>query len=352
MIISRYLIRAVVVPWLTATTGLVFIFASYSLTRNLADAAQNRIAIGLAVKMIGLHVIVALEVLVPLGLYLGTIIGLGRLYSDQEMIALQAGGVTRGQMLRPLIGVALSAALLVALLSIVVRPWAYDQLYVIQNDARTQMRVDDISPDSFYSDGSAGMTLYAAAVRARNHRLDDVFVSTVNKGRRIIIRAASMTRERSADPAVTLIFHDGHLYDLAHGSGDDRLLDFKTLNFRLDEPARTNDYQTAAASTATLWRSSDPKDIAERQWRLSRPLATVLLAMLGIIFARSAPRRGRAANVLAATLCFVVYFNLTGVARAWVSHAVIPALPGIYWVDGLVTLLVVALWFRSRTNHY
>jgi lipopolysaccharide export system permease protein len=121
---------------------------------------------------------------------------------------------------------------------------------------------------------------------------------------------------------------------------------FQTLNWRLALSAQAIGYEQKAASSAHLWASSDPDDIAERQWRFSLPVSTVLLAMLGIVFARAAPRRGRSANVFAACLCFALYYNLAGVARAWVEHNTVPTLPGIYWVNGLLGALLLVFWLR------
>lgn len=334
------------------TGGLAFIFASYSLTRYLSEAAHGQFAFDLVAQMIGLRVVIALEVLVPLGLYLGIIIGLGRLYADQEMTALQAGGVTRARMLRALIGFALLVALLVAGLSIFVRPWAYGHLYVLDSHAQTQMNLGDIAPNEFYSDSGDGMVIYAGAVHVKANRLDNVFTSMIKDDRRVAIRAASMTRQQSGDGPPTLVFHDGHLYQIDRQGNGDRVLDFKTLDWKLSESPSVIGYKRKAASTLKLWHSSDPDDISERQWRFTRPVATLFLALLGIAFARAAPRRGRSANVFAATVCFVVYYNLAGVARTWVEHGTVPPIPGIYWVDGLVAVLLIALWLRPGMKHY
>ena len=58
-----------------------------------------------------------------------------------------------------------------------------------------------------------------------------------------------------------------------------------------------------------LSRSTAPEHVAERQWRLSVPIATVLLALLAVPLARSRPREGRYGRIAIGMLVFIIYFN-------------------------------------------
>ena len=74
-------------------------------------------------------------------------------------------------------------------------------------------------------------------------------------------------------------------------------------------------------------------DLAELQWRLTTPLATVFLALLGIPLSRAVPRQGR-------------YYNVKIVAMVWVERGKVGPLPGLLWVDVLLALVVVLLLWR------
>src|SRR3546814_16305026 len=66
--------------------------------------------------------VIALEVLLPIALYVAVVLGMGRLYSDSEMDFLRAAGLGEIQILIPILRLALLLALLVGVLSTVVRP--------------------------------------------------------------------------------------------------------------------------------------------------------------------------------------------------------------------------------------
>jgi lipopolysaccharide export system permease protein len=105
-----------------------------------------------------------------------------------------------------------------------------------------------------------------------------------------------------------------------------------------------------------LARSDKSKDIAELQWRLSTPLSTILLALLGVPLSRASPRQGKYAKVVAAVLVYAVYYNISAMAKTWVEQGVVGSIPGIWWVQIILAGLLLALLFqptlafRSRRN--
>ncbi|MES1940353.1 hypothetical protein T5B8_08924 [Salinisphaera sp. T5B8] len=349
MISDRYLLRAIFWPCLAITTGLAAIFASYSATRYLAEAAESQQALGSLAQMIGLRVLVSLEVLLPLGLYLGIIFGLGRLYADNEMTAWQAGGLGFGRMLRPLLAFTLVIAVLVGALSSFGRPWAYAQLYRLEAAAVQQLDLSLVTPRRFFTGGD--VVIYARAKSDDGQRLDGVFARFNDDDQRVMIRAAHLRRTTDETGAPTLQFADGHLYRLGGLGQSDGVLSFKHLQWHLQLPRRVVGYKRKAASSQRLLTATDPDDIAERQWRFSRPLATVFLALLAIVFARAAPRRSRAASTVAAAVSFALYYGVASIARSWVEQGMVSIVPGVYWVDALVGLLACGLLFTRRSSY-
>lgn len=352
MIINRYLVREISVPFLAVTVGLVFVFASYSATVFLADAAGGQLPGGIVLKLIGLKILIALEVLLPLGFYLGIIFGLGRLYGDQEMTALQAGGLSRTQMLTPLLRVALLMAVLAGLLALFARPWAYGKIYTLETAAQAQVDLSRIGPGHFQTSSDGKVVVYADRTDPQARQLNGVFLSQQDADHRLVVRAAQMVQATAADGSTQLSFRNGNLYRLDRQGTRDQTLHFGTLDLQPQISPEAVGYKRKAEPSTALLTATDTKDIAERQWRFSRPIATLFLALLGIGFARSAPRRGRSANAFAAAISFALYYNLAGIARTWVESGAVPPIPGVYWVDALVGILACVLLFRPGLRSY
>ena len=127
MIINRYLIREIALPLVTVTATLIVIFMSYNAASYTADAAAGLLPAGTVAHLTLLRSLVAIEVLLPVALYLAVVMSLGRLYSDNEMVALHASGFSELRVMRSVLWLSLSLAIIVASLSLVVRPWAYQK---------------------------------------------------------------------------------------------------------------------------------------------------------------------------------------------------------------------------------
>jgi lipopolysaccharide export system permease protein len=91
-------------------------------------------------------------------------------------------------------------------------------------------------------------------------------------------------------------------------------------------------------------QSDQPRDIAELQWRLSRPLATILLALIAVPFSRASPRqtKGDKTYYLAA-LVFAIYYILNGLAQTWVEQGMIGRVPGVWWLHVVMLLFAISL---------
>jgi lipopolysaccharide export system permease protein len=87
-------------------------------------------------------------------------------------------------------------------------------------------------------------------------------------------------------------------------------------------------------------------DLAELQWRLTTPLATVLLALLGIPLGRAVPRQGRYTRFATAVLAYAAYYNLKAMAKTWVERGIVGPVPGLWWVDVLLGVVVLLLLWR------
>ena len=147
-------------------------------------------------------------------------------------------------------------------------------------------------------------------------------------------------------------FFEGYNYLLDLQNTQDVTLKFDNLIVRLDNQEAQEQYRRKAETTLNLSRSGEPKDIAEFQWRITTPLATVLLALMAVPLARSAPRESRMRNVLIAIALYIGVFATTSLVRTGIEQSRLEALPGLWGAYLLQALLLVVLvrqpWMRRR----
>ncbi len=347
MIIDRYIMREIIKPTVAVCGILVFIFGCYMATRFLADALVGQLPGTTVIILILLRIAIALEVLLPITLYLSVVVALGRLYKDSEMTALFACGVSMGRVLRPVFYTALLIAVIVASLSLYIRPWAYDKYYQLKAHAEANFDLTRMNDGTFYEIENGARVIYAEKVDHRQDQAQRVFIRTERDDTLQVIyaRQANQSIDRASGKQI-LVFTDGYLYQFSRTGEEGRVIQFEQSAMPLEPKENLRlKYRVKSASTGSLARSDDSEEIAEFQWRLSTPLATVLLAMLGVPLSRSSPRRGKYAKVTTAVVIFAVYYNLSALTKNWVEKGVLDTLPGIWWIQLLLAgLLLVLLW--------
>ncbi len=122
MIIDGYIAREVLKPLTAIAATLIVIFVGYSSGRYLSYAVDGLLQVDTLASFIVIKMIIALEVLLPIALYLSVVLALGRLETRFEITAVRASGIGNGRVLRVVIGIASLLAIVVACLSIVGRP--------------------------------------------------------------------------------------------------------------------------------------------------------------------------------------------------------------------------------------
>ena len=349
MVLDRYLAREASKPFCLIALFLTGLFIAFSLTRFLTEANEGLLNASAVFNLTALKALIALEVLLPIALYIGLIVALGRLYSDWEIIALRAGGVSENRILAPVLGLALAVAVAVAGLSLWARPWAYDLLYRLEADAAVEVDLEALSPGRFHIYGDAERTVFFDA-REGNGELKGVFVRSETDGALEVISARRGRLDAFARP-------DAHLLELfdafVHRQPSVSAPRSQNLVGRFDslsvwtptlapEPL---EHKPKAAATSQLWASPHAEDHAEAQWRASTAFSTLLLALMAVPLSRVHPRSGRYARVLLAVVIYALYFNFIGIARTEVERG---ALPHLWWAPAGLAVFLGAAWLASR----
>ena len=342
MLIDRYLVREVGLPFIGVGAALLVVFTTYSVTSFLAKASGGLLNPAEIAQLTFLKSLIALEVLVPLALYLGIILGLGRLYSDSEMHAMRGAGISEGRLLRPIIIFASTMAILVSLLSTVVRPWAYQESYDLRATAEASSEVDRIKPGQFYVDSSNGRTVFIQSMSKDRRQLRGVFVHTQDsQGLQIASSTTGLLEAADTADYRKLTLSDANVYKIVN-DGPNIRSSFRslTVSLRVADPEIVG-YKVKAQTTLNLRAAANSEEKAEYQWRISASLSTLLLVLAAVPLSRSQPRQGRYAKIIVALVIYALYLNLLIMSRTWVEQEVVSS---IWGVPGALAALVVALF--------
>jgi lipopolysaccharide export system permease protein len=349
--IDQYLLRGMVRPFAAILTVLVALFGGFSLAGILSDAVSGLLPIGVIAALAGLKVLIALDVLIPIALFIAVVMAFGRLQADSEMTMMLALGMSPTRLARPVLALALTMSAVVACLSLAIRPLAYAESHAITDRASVMLNVNAMQAGTFYASNDGRQVIFLGGRADRHADGQGVFVA------RNVAGAVQVIYAHDAQPAVVnasgqRVVHlsDAHIYDLDPlNPANDEVLQAAGMNVNPDSGvAVVPGYSPVAASSLHLAASDRPRDIAELQWRFSTGLSTLLLALLGFVMSRGKPRQNRFASFGPAILAYSGYYLLCTVARTWVEHGMVGRFPGLWWAPAGLALVLATVWFMPQ----
>lgn len=350
-ILSRYIVRETSQTWVVVTMVLLLILVTNQFAQVLGDAAADKLPKEAVLTVMGLTSVQYLTILIPVGLFLSIMLALGRLYRDSEMSALMACGFGPGGLYRPLIGFALVLAVVVAWLSLFVAPAAIRTVEQIAAEAKQRVDLRVLEAGRFISFADDTAVMYAEEI-SKSGELQNIFVQRRKEDSvEVIVAKSAWQSDSEQDNVKVLRFSEGRRYEGVPGSRKFRIVDFAEhgIPFEIPEIGPVES-EPESRDFSELWRSSDPNDQAELQWRLSAPLSLLVLTVLAVPLSRSAPRQGRYGGLAAGVLLYIIYVDCLAAARVWVERDQIPLFVGLWWVH--LVFLGIALFLLARQFGY
>lgn len=353
MIVFRYLSREVLVTMSAVSAVLLVIIMSGRFIKYLAQAAQGMLDPGSLFMIMGVRLPGFLQLILPLGLFLGILLAYGRLYLESEMTVLTATGMSQQRLLAYSMAPAALIALLVAWLSLSLAPQGIAQMQLILNKQDAMTEFDTLAPGRFQSMRDGSRVTYTEQLSNDRTQLGGVFISDKNPPRNgqdrglAVLVATSGQQQIHPDGSRYLILKDGFRYDGVPGQADYRAIRYDTYGVLLPKPEVSSEIDDRdAIPTSDLFTSKEPRMRSELQWRFSIPLLVFIVTLLAVPLSKVNPRQGRFLKLLPAVLLYMAYLALLIAARGMLDKGKIPMALGLWWVHAIFLAigLLLAFW--------
>jgi len=346
--IERYVALQLLRPVVGVFLVVLVVVLAFYFSRYLADAVVERLSLQAVAQLATLKVTLFFDVLIPGAVFLGIIVGLGRLQSGYEITALAAAGVGRESVIRAVLLIALAGLVLVGLLTHLYRPWAYEHLYRMEGEMAARVDLARVEPGRFEIGDEQWMIF---AERRDGDALANVLVHQRLPTYRNLLRAERLEQRARADGTIALDFIGNvRFYRLEQGGDADLVNRSDTLTVVLDPPppVERNRIRRALPS-ARLIHAAGALEWGELQWRTMMPLSVVLLTFTALALARINPRHGQTSKLITASLVVALYFSVIGTLADRVDAERIAIWPGLFWLPLVLTpMLAVKLWHQWR----
>lgn len=352
MIIRRYLYREVLVSFAAVLSVLLVVYMSNRFVRYLAQAVAGEVPSEVILRLLMIKMVANLGLLLPLALFVAILLALGRLHRDSEVVAMQAGGMGTARIAGSIFWLSLGFALVSAVLALYVAP----KLTALQEDilghARGEVQVSGILPGRFQEFGGGTQSVYAGRVAPDHQTLYDVFVQVRRHDTQDVLTAKRAYITAGPQGGRYLVLEDGHRYSGVPGRPDYVVTRYVRHAVLLADAATGSGYRKLETyGTLALWRKGGLPEVAEIEWRVSLPIALVILAVLAVPLAQSSPREGRYAKMFSAILVYFIYYNAISVAQKLIEHGELPTYVGVWVVHAVMATATIVLLVRQSGGH-
>lgn len=353
MIFHRSLVRELANAASAIFITLLTIVLTFALVRLLGQAASGQVANESVLALITFSALNNLAVLLQLTVFISVLLALTRSYRDSEMVVWLSSGLGLTRWLRPLLRFTLPVALLVALLSLFVAPWANRQTSEFR--ARFEQRTDvaRVAPGQFRESADGQKVYFVEGYRNKQSVVGNVFVSSLQHGRLGVMVSQTGDVERMPNGDDFLVMQNGRRYEGTPGQSDYKVMAFDQYGVRIDSqpPDFTTDDSMKIRSTTELIALHTDRAMGELVWRIGLPLSVFCLALLAVPLSFVNPRAGRSANLMIALLVYFTYSNALTLVQNYTTQGRLTF--GVAWwlVHGIVlTIAIVMLDWRNRLH--
>lgn len=353
MIVFRYLSREVLVTLSAVSAVLLVIIMSGRFIKYLAQAAQGMLDPGALFMIMGFRLPGFMQLILPLGLFLGILLSYGRLYLESEMTVLAATGMSQQRLLWMTLAPATVVFLVVAWLSLGLAPQGAAQVAKIVNQQDALTEFDTLVPGRFQELRDGSRITYTETLSDDRARLGGVFISEKRKSRDgtkdlgiSVLVAEKGHQEVKPDGTRYLILENGYRYDGNPGEANYRAIKYDTYGAILPKPAISEEVTDRdAIPTRDLIGSDALRSKAELQWRLSLPLLVFIVTLIAVPLSKANPRQGRFLKLLPAILLYMAYLTILIAARGALERGRIPIVLGLWWVHAVFLAIGMGLLY-------
>jgi LPS export ABC transporter permease LptG/LPS export ABC transporter permease LptF len=335
-LLGRYVFREILTSSLLGTLLATFVI----FLQKADDLFEVLVATGPApatvVTLFALTIPPLLPLTIPFGVLVGILIGLGRMASDGEVVAMRAAGVSSRKVVAPVLLFAAIGTIAAGFASLKLTPYAAQRLTEILNElARTQLSAD-IKPRIF-DENFPNIILYVGDVRPGSPALwNTVFIADVTApeerqrgigskadGPMIMVARSAIALPVPEDNRIQLDMVDYSTHEMGKdGITHDEWAKSKTMTLDARPPTQ-RELKAQSMTTSSLVNYRGPEEInvkVELHKRFAYPFACIALALIGIPIGISTRKGGKSAGYVNAI--FVAFFgyylssaSLVGVAQ-------------------------------------
>lgn len=331
---------------------LVTIVMTMTLIRTLGQANRGSVNPQEILMVMGYTVLGYLPPILTLCLFIAIVGTLSRMYGDSEMVIWFSAGRGLSALLRPLIGFAWPILAAVAVLALLIWPWANQQTQELKERYGSRGDLERVAPGQFQESASGTRVFFLDKDTPDNKSGKNIFISTVEKGRQTVISARTGQVVTQGEQQF-LVLSNGQRLETEADTGQLKISEFQEMGNQVGSSQLGPQDSLPAKARSTMALLADPSraNQGELAWRFGLALAAFNFVVIAITVSSVNPRAGRSGNLVFALFAFIVYYNLLNLGQSWIGSGRVGFAAFMLGLHGGAFLLG-ALWLGKQHNNW
>ncbi len=329
---------------LAVLSVIVIIIVSRKFIKVLVKAIEGSISNETVLSILGLKMVVATGGFLPASIFMAILMVLGRMYRDQEMVAVASAGGGVFAIYRAVFLLVFPLSIVAAGLSMIATPWAEAEMRLLIYEDQKAGDIRGISAGRFSEYSQGELVFYTEDIDS-DKRMHNVFIQNRAGGKLGVVNA-KYGRLEHLPGGLYLVLQQGERIQGVPGEMDFIIERFDEYGIRIEKKETQLHLHREGIPSDQLWLSDKLPDVAEMQSRLSIPLAVIFLSFLAVPLAKLSPRGGVYGSLIVAFAIYFIYGNLKRMSYSWVVNETIPASFGYFAVYLLLLILGGILLIR------
>jgi lipopolysaccharide export system permease protein len=234
-VIHRYIFRELISPFVISLAFLMFVFLMTELI-DITDLVVNyQVGFSTVLMMLAYSIPSFMQFIIPMSTMIAVLLAFLKMSSDNEIVALKAGGMSVYAMLPPVIIFCLLGCLIAGSMSVYGEPWGRRSTKAITRKLSKASMAAFLKERTFNTKFS-GRMLYFSKIDARQNTLEGIFMEDSSMSDQAITITAPRGRllEEGNSYVYRLQLEDGQANRVDVETGDVSVDTFKTASFLID----------------------------------------------------------------------------------------------------------------------
>ncbi len=366
-IADRYIIKEMIPPFLISLGFFTFLFMMTEIL-EITQIVVNYKTSMVSVFLILLYTIPYFHVyVVPMSVMMSVLVTFLRLSADNEIVALNAGGISLYRLVLPVLIFCLAGGLITMILTIYGLPWGKRSLKTLISEVAVS-NVDVGLKERSFNDSFEGVMLYVSKIDLKSKTLMDIFIEdqrNKDTGSTVVVAPRGKLFSDPEEKIFQLRLFNGSINRVSLENRNADTITFDTYDIQLDLKDAISDHGNKRLDEKEMYfreiieflnnyqkRDKDYYEVLiEYHRKFSLPVTCLTLGILALPLGLQSKTARRSLGLVLGLIAFLIYYLLLSAGKSYSEAGIIPVYIGMWAPNAVMTGAGIFLLVRASRQH-